>query len=181
MADILPVYASSYIGKGQFLAEKLVKVFTEQGKTLALAESCTAGMTADLIARIPGASLVLWGSFVCYTNNAKHKMLGISEQLIQSKGAVSPEIAVSMAEAALELSRASFTVSVTGLAGPSGDGINPVGTVFMGTALMDKGTVFSHVNGYLFMQENGILDRNHIREAASVLLISEILKKAGNF
>jgi PncC family amidohydrolase len=100
---------------------------------IAIAESCTAGLAADMIARFPGASKVLWGSFVTYTADAKTKMLGVPKRLIEEHGAVSRNVALAMAEGALGKSGASWAVSITGLAGPGGEGA-PVGTVWVGLA-----------------------------------------------
>jgi PncC family amidohydrolase len=117
-------------------AEKLVAFLKERSLVIAAAESCTAGLIADTIARIPGASEVFWGSWVCYTLGAKKAMLGVGEETLAKYGAVSAETAGAMARGALEKSGADGAVSVTGLAGPDGDGSAvPVGTVWIGTAL----------------------------------------------
>ncbi|MDR3130363.1 MAG: CinA family protein [Treponema sp.] len=106
------------------------------GLKIVTAESCTAGLTADLLASTPGASRVLWGGFVCYTPEAKARMLGIEKSFLEKYGLVSRETAMAMAESALEQSGADLAVSVTGLAGPDGDGSGvPVGTVWIGAAL----------------------------------------------
>jgi PncC family amidohydrolase len=117
-------------------ARKLVERLTERRCTMALAESCTAGLVADLVARASGASQALWGSFVCYTADAKERMLGIDGGLLRRHGPVSGETAREMALRALELSGASVAAAVTGLAGPLGDGSDtPVGTVWAAVAL----------------------------------------------
>lgn len=103
---------------------------------LAGAESCTAGLGADLLGRVSGASECFWGSFVCYTPQAKTAMLGVSKETLTRYGLVSGETARAMAAGALEKSGADAAFSVTGLAGPNGDGSSvPVGTVWIGTAL----------------------------------------------
>ncbi|MDR3301178.1 MAG: CinA family protein [Spirochaetaceae bacterium] len=112
---------------------ELVEALKARALRLVCAESCTAGLVAAALARVPGASAVLWGAFVCYTLDAKEKMLGLRKTLLECFGAVSGETACAMAEAALEKSDADIAVSVTGLAGPDGDGSeNPVGTVWVG-------------------------------------------------
>jgi PncC family amidohydrolase len=116
-------------------AEDLIQRAAAAGLTLAAAESCTAGLAADLLARVPGASRVFWGSFVSYTPAAKTEMLGVDAKLLDRYGAVSRETARAMAEGALARSGADLAVSVTGLAGPEGDGSGvPVGTVWIGIA-----------------------------------------------
>jgi len=120
-------------------AEETAKLVIEKLKarshTLALAESCTAGLISSLLAEISGASDALWGSFVCYTKDAKISMLGLNKNELDACGLVSKETACSMAKGALQKSGASMAASVTGLAGPLGDGSGvPVGTVWIGFA-----------------------------------------------
>ena len=105
------------------------------GLKIVTAESCTAGLAADLLASVPGASRVFWGGFVCYTPAAKTLMLGIEKALLEKYGMVSRETAMAMARGALKRSGADVAISVTGLAGPDGDGSGvPVGTVWIGAA-----------------------------------------------
>ena len=114
-------------------ARELVRRLSVLNTTVAAAESCTAGLAAALIARIPGASRVLWGSFVTYTPEAKIRMLGVGEECLRQNGAVSMETACAMARLALERSNAGYAFSITGLAGPGGDGKMPAGTVWIAT------------------------------------------------
>jgi PncC family amidohydrolase len=140
-----------------FIAEHVVKKLAETSKILVAAESCTAGLVADALARIPGASRVLWGSFVCYTVDAKDKMLGVDT--VEQFGAVSKETALAMARGALARSSADIAVAITGLAGPDGDGSGvKVGTVWIAAATgeKDNAEVF-HFNG----------SRNEVRLAAA--------------
>jgi PncC family amidohydrolase len=121
-------------------AGAVVRLLRENALTLALAESCTAGLVADSIACIAGASNVFWGSFVTYRIEAKTAMLGIDAALLERYGAVSLETARAMAEGALEKSGAVLSASVTGLAGPDGDDRGtPVGTVWMAVAVREHG------------------------------------------
>jgi len=116
-------------------ARQLVALLTERRLTLALAESCTAGLVSDLMARVSGASAALWGSFVCYTPDAKQRMLGLERDFLQRYGLVSRETAREMALHARELAGTSLAAAVTGIAGPLGDGSDtPVGTVWTATA-----------------------------------------------
>ena len=117
------------------MAESLVERLARRHETLVLAESCTAGLVSDLVARVSGASAVLWGSFVCYTAGAKERMLGIDGDFLRQQGLVSRETAREMALHALDLAGVSIAAAVTGLAGPSGDGSDtPVGTVWVSLA-----------------------------------------------
>ncbi len=113
----------------------LVHALAAQGKTLALAESCTGGFIAHRITNVPGASGVLWGGAVSYANTAKIKLLGVKEETIARHGAVSEATAREMAEGARRVGNTDFALSVTGIAGPDGGTPDkPVGTVFAGLA-----------------------------------------------
>lgn len=106
-----------------------------QGKILCTAESCTGGMIGAALTAVSGASNVYKGGIVSYTNEAKHKLLGVDAALLETEGAVSASVAKAMAVGARKALDADIAVSVTGLAGPGGDEFgNPVGTVFIGYA-----------------------------------------------
>lgn len=123
------------------LARELVETFTKSGHMVATAESCTGGMIATCITDIAGSSAVLDRGFVTYSNEAKQEMIGVSFATLQAHGAVSRETAIEMAEGALARSRADFTVSVTGVAGPGGGSPEkPVGLVHMAVAKRGNGT-----------------------------------------
>ncbi|MDR1469922.1 MAG: CinA family protein [Spirochaetaceae bacterium] len=161
-------------------AGDVVRLLREKGLTLALAESCTAGLVADSIACVPGASNVFWGSFVSYRVEAKAAMLGIDRTMVERYGVVSGETARMMAEGALEKSGASLAASVTGLAGPDGDDRGtPVGTVWMAVAVRENGVshgmsgnVSPRVRVEHFCYEG---DRATIREAAAVDVLKLVL------
>ncbi|MDR1930768.1 MAG: CinA family protein [Treponema sp.] len=123
-------------------AERLVQFLTGRSLFLAAAESCTAGLVADLLGEVPGASACFWGSFVCYTPQAKIAMLGVDKKTLLEYGLVSGETARAMVLGALEKSGAHAALSVTGLAGPGGaeDAGHhvPVGTIWIGTALRGR-------------------------------------------
>ena len=104
-----------------------------QGRTLATAESCTGGGIGAALTAVPGCSTVYKGGIISYTNDVKHKLLGVDNAAIERVGAVSAIIAKEMATGARNALCADFAISVTGLAGPSADEFgNPVGTVFIG-------------------------------------------------
>ncbi|MDR2070614.1 MAG: CinA family protein [Treponema sp.] len=115
--------------------EDIIRRAEMAGLKIVTAESCTAGMVADFLASVPGASRTFWGGFVCYMPEAKTRMLGIEKALLENYGLVSRETALAMAAGALEHSGADLAVAVTGLAGPDGDGSGlPIGTVWIGAA-----------------------------------------------
>jgi len=96
------------------------------------AESCTGGLIAGLLTEIPGSSEVVERGFITYSNQAKHEMLDVPIEYLNTYGAVSEEVALAMAEGALVKSNAQLAVSVTGIAGPGGGSVEkPVGLVYM--------------------------------------------------
>lgn len=106
-----------------------------QGRTLATAESCTGGGIGTALTAVPGSSAVYKGGIISYTNEVKHKLLGVDSSVLECVGAVSSEVAEAMAIGARNALNVDIAVSVTGLAGPSGDDYgNPIGTVFIGYA-----------------------------------------------
>lgn len=103
------------------------------GKTLATAESLTGGGIGAALTGISGSSAVYKGGVISYTNEIKHKVLGVSQELLDTYGAVSAPVAGEMVSGVRKLLNADIAVSVTGLAGPAGDEFgNPVGTVYIG-------------------------------------------------
>ena len=110
-----------------------------EGKTLAVAESCTGGLIGAAITAIPGSSKVFKGGIISYTNEVKHHILGVKTETLDQFGAVSAQTAAEMAAGVRQRLDADVAVSVTGLAGPGGDEYgNPVGTVFIGYCDADR-------------------------------------------
>ena len=117
------------------IEESVIKLLREKNMTFSAAESCTGGELAKRFTDMPGASAFFKGGVVTYTNEAKAKLLGIDPTLIEEKGAVSYEVAKAMAENVRALLGTDIGVGVTGLAGPDGDGVHEVGTVFVSLAV----------------------------------------------
>ncbi len=111
--------------------ESVMQLLHSRPMTFAAAESCTGGEIAKRFTDLPGASEFFLGGMVTYTNGAKAALLGIDPALIEEKGAVSREVAQEMAERARARLGADIGLGVTGLAGPDGDGVHEVGTVFV--------------------------------------------------
>ena len=108
------------------------------GRRLALAESCSGGLMAARVTDLAGASDYFAGGVVAYSNEAKADLLGVDSELIEAKGAVSPEVAEAMAKGALERFEADVAVSITGVAGPGGGSEDkPVGYVCFNARLAD--------------------------------------------
>ena len=118
--------------------QAVMALLKERNLTFATAESCTGGDIARRFTELPGASAFLKGGVVSYTNEVKTCMLGVDAQLLAEKTAVCREVAAAMAEGARERLHTDLAVSVTGLAGPDGDGVHEVGTVFIGLAAEGK-------------------------------------------
>jgi nicotinamide-nucleotide amidase len=118
------------------LASELGSRLSEQGLTLAAAESCTGGWVAKVITDIPGSSAWFDRGFVTYTDLAKQEMLGVSSDTLEAEGAVSEAVAREMALGALAHSRARAALAISGIAGPAGGSEDkPVGTVWFAWAL----------------------------------------------
>jgi len=162
------------------LAERIIKSLSARKETIAAAESCTGGLAADSIVRIPGASLVFWGSFVSYTEDAKMKMLGVPPITLEKYGPVSRETALAMAEGAIKKSGASWAFSITGFAGPgagnAGNTADSVkaGTVWIAVAGADKDSADSSMTEAKMFLFGG--SRNEVREKAVIAALEMVLK-----
>lgn len=138
------------------------------GKRLATAESLTGGGIGAVLTSVPGASAVYAGGIISYTNEVKHRVLNVSQELLQRLGAVSGPVAQAMAQGARTVLNADAAVSVTGLAGPDGDEFgHSVGTVFIGYA--DEKTA-------LFRQYHFEGDREAVRRQTIAAALELILK-----
>ncbi|BBB25121.1 CinA family protein [Amphritea japonica] len=114
------------------LVEGLAKLALDQQVRIATAESCTGGWIAQEITALAGSSEWFECGFVTYSNEAKQQMLGVSESLFISDGAVSESVVVAMAKGAVQKSRAQLSVAISGVAGPGGGtDLKPVGTVWI--------------------------------------------------
>jgi len=117
------------------LQSVVARRLTERGETLALAESCTGGLVAELLTDLPGASAFFVEGFVTYSNAAKRARLGVPEALLAEHGAVSEAVCRAMAEGARTQAGATWAAAITGIAGPSGGTPDkPVGTVHFAVA-----------------------------------------------
>lgn len=143
---------------------------TLAGKTLVTAESCTGGGIGAALTAVPGSSSVYNGGVICYTNKVKKNVLGVDSELLSQYGPVSSQVAQAMATGVRKLIRADCAVSVTGLAGPTGDDFgNPVGTVFIG---------FESDNIMVVKQFRFSGDRDDVRRQAVVEALKLILENA---
>ena len=117
------------------MAEVIGRVLKQNGKTLAVAESCTGGFISHLITSIAGCSAYYKGSVTAYSNEIKEKVLGVKTESIFEHGAVSEEVAKKMAIGVKSVLNTDFAVATTGIAGPDGGSEEkPVGTVWIAVA-----------------------------------------------
>jgi nicotinamide-nucleotide amidase len=151
-------------------AEALLDRYRQAKLRIATAESCTGGMVAARLTDIAGSSDVVERGFVTYSNEAKTEMLGVPTTLLQQYGAVSAQVARSMAEGAIAHARADVAVAITGIAGPGGATPGkPVGLVYL--AIARRGTE-TKVERQQFAG-----DRQAVREGAAVRAL-ELLDSA---
>jgi len=117
----------------QKMLEKIIKKLASKNQTISFAESCTGGRIAAAFTAVSGASAVLNGSVVTYSNDIKHDWLGVEREVLQNFGAVSSQCISQMLKGVKKLSGADYALAVSGIAGPSGGTEDkPVGTVYIG-------------------------------------------------
>jgi nicotinamide-nucleotide amidase len=127
------LFGDHIIGEGDTrLAERVLELLRQRGRTLVTAESCTGGLIASMITRIAGASDCFHAGFVTYSNDIKQSVLGVEAATLAAAGAVSEPVVRQMALGALARSGADYAIAVSGVAGPGGGTeAKPVGTVWL--------------------------------------------------
>lgn len=140
------VYAEDW----ETLEEVVGRLLKENGLTVAVAESCTGGLLADRLTNVPGSSDYFLGGVVTYSNESKMSLLGVKNETLVSRGAVSAETAVEMAAGARAVLQSEIGISITGIAGPTGGTPGkPVGLTFIGLDYAGD----CEVNRYVFSDE----------------------------
>lgn len=140
--------------------DHIIQAFSMTGKTITFAESCTGGLLASMLTKIPGSSNIFKGSLVTYSNEMKTAWLGVREETLQTFGAVSEETVEEMLKGALRVAKADYAIAISGIAGPGGATPNkPVGTVVVGC--MGK-------EGELIRTKLFRGDRNYIQHQAAM-------------
>lgn len=150
--------------RNESMEEVVGRMLRDSGKTIAVAESCTAGMLGMRLTRIPGSSEYFMGGIQCYTNTAKSELCNVPAELIQKHGAVSAEVAVALADGVRKALHASIGLSITGIAGPGGGSEEkPVGLVYIGIS-----------DGVHLENRHRIMpgDRESVRERSTYLALS---------
>ena len=145
--QLLPLISEYYFGMEEFGKEKesfaaaIGKLLNLKNATLSTAESCTGGYIAHLITSVPGSSTYYVGSVIAYSNEVKERELNVSKNILDSEGAVSRAVAEAMANGARKKFKTTYSISVSGIAGPDGGTKDkPVGTVWIAVA-SEKGIV----------------------------------------
>lgn len=150
------------------LAEQLAAALLARGLSLSLAESCTGGLCAEILTRVPGSSAWFDCAIVSYSNAAKVKLLHVPNDTLNRNGAVSEETAMAMAKGALVVSASQLSAAVTGIAGPSGGtSAKPVGTVCFAWAGQNQAPISTtaHFTG----------SRQEIRQQSAKTLIEGLI------
>ena len=154
------------------LSKKIVKKLIKKKLKISIAESCTGGLLSGAIASVNGSSKVFSVGLVAYSNQSKINLLKVSKNIIRKYGAVSEQVCLSMVKNVNKIGKTNMSVSITGIAGPSGGSkIKPVGLVYVG---IKKGNRIE-VKKYLFKNKG----RSYIQRAAvnkSLGLILSFLK-----
>ena len=155
------------------LKQALVKYFSAKNKTISIAESCTGGLLATKLTSVSGASKIIEGTMVTYSNEIKHKWLGVSKETLDNYGAVSKECVSEMLDGIQKVANSSIAVAISGIAGPTGGSEEkPVGTVFIGILNGDKKNIQEfHFEG----------DRTFIRELSARTAIEMIIESEDGF
>ena len=152
--------------------ERLVNELIKRKWHIAFAESCTGGLCSSTIVDVANASSVLNESIVTYANSAKIKYLNVSEATIDKYNVVSEEVAYEMALGIKNTSNSEIGVGITGAAGPTSDGIIPVGRVCFGFAILNR--------VYTKTIEFGEIGRNNVRKKACDFVYDFILEAIEN-
>jgi nicotinamide-nucleotide amidase len=154
------------------LADQLLRVLQQKKLSVVTAESCTAGLLSLTLSDAEGAAVCLHGGFVTYTKCHKACALGVSPELLRSKGAVCPDVARAMAQGALNRSEADFGAAITGVAGPEPDDDgNPVGRVCIAIAQRDG-------PGRDIEKHYGAIGRDAVRHAAVADTLHALIEHA---
>jgi len=132
-AQLESLFGDHIIGEGNAtLAARVLELLSARGRTITTAESCTGGLIASMLTRVPGSSAAFEAGFVTYSNRMKSDLLAVPEALLETHGAVSEPVVRAMAQGALARSGAELAIAVSGIAGPDGGSeAKPVGTVWI--------------------------------------------------
>lgn len=149
-------------------AEAVVNLLNDKKLTISAAESCTGGLFTAAITEVSGASSVLNASVVTYSNEAKQRYLGVSEETLKNYGAVSKYTALEMSDGIKKANNADIGVGITGIAGPTGGTAEkPVGLVYIA---VNENVTENHFSG----------SREEVRNAAVCKALKMVLEYIDN-
>jgi nicotinamide-nucleotide amidase len=160
--------AAIFTTSEESLEEVVGRLLRDSRRTLAVAESCTSGMLAMRVTRVPGSSDYFLGGILCYSNEAKKELCGVPREVLEKHGAVSAEVAEALARGVSDALHSSIGVGVTGIAGPGGGSKEkPVGLVYIGCS-----------DGKRLVHARRIIpgDREAVRERATFFALSFLRK-----
>lgn len=112
---------------------------------IAVAESATGGLLGHWLTSVSGSSMVVWGGIIAYANEVKIGLLGVCQESLDRWGAVSPQVALEMAQGAQAAISTDMAISITGIAGPTGaTAYKPVGLYYIGVAVSGETWIWRH-------------------------------------
>ncbi len=156
------------MSKSSAKAAELIELARGKFIHIVTAESCTGGLLSAAITDIAGSSDVFERGFITYSNQSKSEMLGVPEDLIKENGAVSEEVAIAMAEGALNISKSGLSAAITGIAGPGGDSADkPVGLIYIASSLAGEGTICEK---YTFKGDRASIRKQAVETAIEMLI-----------
>lgn len=118
--------------------QQVAEILLARGQTVSVAEACTNGLLGYTLGTIPGASRFFPGGVIAYTGGLKEKILGVPDELYETAGSVSREMAIAMARGVRELTGTDYALSTTGVTGPApGRSGLPIGTFWIGLSVKD--------------------------------------------
>ncbi len=158
--------------ENKVLSKQLQELLYNNEVYIGTAESCTGGRIAESIISVPGASNYFKGGIICYTNEIKENILGVSHSVLEEQTAVCEEVAKEMVLGAIKALNVDYAVSATGVAGPTGGTEDiPVGTIYIGYGSKDEVKVFK-------LEEDFGRDINlHIATNKALSLLLDFLKE----
>ena len=154
------------------IVDYIIDTLSRSQKTIAFAESCSGGLLSYYFTKNNGASKILDGSLVTYSNELKENWLGVHNETLVQNGAVSAEVVKEMSSGVMSVSKANYAISISGIAGDTGGTIEkPVGTVYIGVRNEDE-------SQELRLQLSG--DRNYVQEQSVLFAIKMLLLQDKN-
>jgi len=136
--------------EGKMISREISELLWEMEKTVSTAESCTGGRIAESIIAVPGASKYFKGGIICYVNEVKENLLGVSHEVLEEKTAVCEEVAIEMVKGACKTLNTNYAIAATGIAGPGGGTKEiPVGTIWLACGSED------HVETFMIEEDQG--------------------------